>query len=117
MNGRLDIHVQGGNLSEHSFNATPGPVFNPGTGFGSRSNSGFVSTPQDFANTQGFATSASLNFGPSPGSIAGNVNSISPLNVGSVANGGSNPYHSVYNMSPNSIPLGAGRPLLNGMGY
>lgn len=109
--------MQGANLGEHSFNGPPGPVFNPGTGFGSRPNSGFVSTPQNFANTQGFAAPASLNHGPSAGVLGGNMNSISPMNVGSVGNGGPNPYHAVYNVSPNSIPLGAGRPLLNGMGY
>lgn len=107
--------VQGANLGDHSFN-TPGPVFNPGTGFGNRPNSGFVvNTPQNFTDTQGFATSASLNQASSAGVLGGNMSNISPM--GSVAGGGANPYHSVYNVSPNSIPLGAGRPLLNGMGY
>ena len=107
-----------GNLGEHPFNAPSGPVFNPGTGFGSRSNIAFGGVPQDFANTQGFASSASLNLGPSPVNLTGNVNSISSMNLGLAAGqGGGNPYHSVYNMSPNSIPLGAGRPLLNGIGF
>lgn len=106
--------VQGANLGDHSFN-TPGPVFNPGTGFGNRPTSGFVNNPQNFSNTQGFATSASLNQASSAGVLGGNMNNISPM--GSVASVGANPYHSVYNVSPNSIPLGAGRPLLNGMGY
>ena len=106
--------MQGANLGDHSYNPQ-GPVFNPGTGFGNRPNSGYVNTPQNFANTQGFATSALLNQGSSAGVLGGNLNSISPM--GSVASGGANPYHSVYNVSPNSIPLGAGRPLLNGMEY
>ena len=106
--------VQGANLGEHSFNA-PGPAFNPGTGFASRPNSGFVNAPQNFGNTQSFITSASLNQGPAVGMVGGNMNSMSSM--GSVGNSGANPYHSVYSVSPNSIPLGAGRPLLNGMGY
>lgn len=109
--------VQGANLGEHHFNGAPGPVFNPGTGFNSRPNNGFASTAQNFANTQGFANSASINPGSSVGGLGGSVNSISPVNLGSAAHAGANPYHSVYNISPNSIPLGAGRPLLNGMGY
>ncbi|KAL3161121.1 hypothetical protein ABBQ38_009496 [Trebouxia sp. C0009 RCD-2024] len=108
---------QGPNLGEHHFSGTPGPVFNPGTGFNSRPNNGFASTPQNFANTPGFASSGSLISGPSAGGLGGNVSSISPVNLGSGAHNGANPYHTVYNISPNSIPLGAGRPLLNGMGY
>ena len=114
MSNQAIKHVQGANLGDHSFN-TQGPVFNPGTGFGNRPNSSFVNTPQNFANSQGFAASASLNQGSSAGVHAGNINNIGAM--GSVASGGANPYHSVYNVSPNSIPLGAGRPLLNGMGY
>ena len=109
--------MQGPNLGDH-FSGTTGPVFNPGTGFNSRPSNGFASTPQNFANAPGgYANSGSMNSGPSAGGLGGNVSSISPVNLGSVAHGGANPYHTVYNLSPNSIPLGAGRPLLNGMGY
>lgn len=110
---------QGINLGERPFNTAPGPVFNPGTGFGNRPNTGYVNNSQNFANSaQGFASSGPLNLGPAPGGLGGSMNNMNPVNMGSVPNSGINQYHSVYNMSPNTIPLGAGRPLLNsGLGF
>ncbi len=111
--------MQGLNVTERSFNAAPGPVFNPGTGFGgSRAGTGYVNSSQDYGNSsQVFVNSGALNLGSGNGGLAGNLNNMS-VGLGQVGNGGNNPYHSVYNVSPNSIPLGAGRPLLNsGMGY
>lgn len=113
------VALQGINLGERPFNTAPGPVFNPGTGFGNRPNTGFVNNSQNFANSaQGFASSGPLNLGPAPGGLGGSMNNMNPVNMGSVPNSGINQYHSVYNMSPNTIPLGAGRPLLNsGLGF
>lgn len=110
---------QGLNVTERSFNAAPGPVFNPGTGFGgNRPGTGYANSSQDYGNSsQVFVNSGAVNLGSGNGGLGGNLNNMS-VSLGQVGNGGNNPYHSVYNVSPNSIPLGAGRPLLNsGMGY
>lgn len=106
--------------NEQPFNTPAGPVFNPGVGFGgNRGNTGYVNSPAEYGNGgQGFASSAALNMGPVNGGLGGSLNNNMQLNLGQVASGGNNPYHSVYSMSPNNIPLGPGRPLLNsGMGF
>jgi len=91
-------------VTERSFNAAPGPVFNPGTGFGgSRAGTGYVNSSQDYGNSsQVFVNSGALNLGSGNGGLAGNLNNMS-VGLGQVGNGGNNPYHSVYNVSPVSL--------------
>lgn len=97
-------------FSTAPFTSLPGPTFNPGTGFaGNQSTPAYVNSPQDYM------TAGHLNMaGPSPSShVNGN---LPPVNMGPAPPTSAGPYQAVYNMSPNSIPLGAGRPPM-GMGF
>lgn len=105
------VLLQSPNLSERPFStapfsALPGPVFNPGTGFvGTRSSPAYVNSPQDYINA------GHLNIATPPPS-----SNMPPVNMGPAPPSSAGPYQAVYNMSPNSIPLGAGRPPM-GMGF
>ena len=106
--------VQTPNIAERPFSTAPfsslpGPVFNPGTSFvGNRSSPAYVNSPQDYISA------GHLNMaGPPPSNVSGNM---PPVNLGPAPPAGTGPYQAVYNMSPNSIPLGAGRPPM-GMGF